>query len=443
MSNHTESPQSPGPSEITLQKPGDLVTLLPALLGYHPDDSVVLAALHGPRGRLGGRIRFDIPANPGDWASAASSVAGSFVRGCERRGPRPDAIVLFLCQDPDPAREPVPAQRGTPVHGPVHRRLGTATGGTGREVMERLRPLAQRLRVACGALDVPVVEALCVSGGRWWSYTCPGTAGCCPPEGTEIGATGSGLARAAAALTGVPVGPGLREQRARLSPVTAPEAVASQTAALDAEAGAMLPRMLEHDDAETVRHDTVRLAAQVLERFRTSPPEDDGPGADSHDNSLLTDDEAARLILGLQDREARDRAAEWQDAPYTTSALRLWRALARRCVGPFREHAAAPLTLAGLVSWAAGDEAGAHIALGQALGADPQYTLARLLHAVLNESLDPEPVLRGLRRSRARRRLVAPATDSAQRTTRRAPAGAAGRGPGRNSSGGRRARTRS
>jgi hypothetical protein len=36
--------------------------------------------------------------------------------------------------------------------------------------MERLRPLAQRLRVECGSLDVVVVEALCISEGRYWSY---------------------------------------------------------------------------------------------------------------------------------------------------------------------------------------------------------------------------------------------------------------------------------
>ena len=64
------------------------------------------------------------------------------------------------------------------------------------------------------------------------------------------------------------------------------------------------------------------------------------------------------MILGLQDRETRDRAAEWMEGPEAGPALRLWRALARRCVGPYVEHAAAPLTLAGWVSWSTGDEAG-------------------------------------------------------------------------------------
>ncbi len=42
------------------------------------------------------------------------------------------------------------------------------------------------------------------------------------------------------------------------------------------------------------------------------------------------------MILGLQDRVTRDRAAEWMEGPEAEPALRLWRALARRCVAPTR-----------------------------------------------------------------------------------------------------------
>jgi hypothetical protein len=81
-------------------------------------------------------------------------------------------------------------------------------------------------------------------------------------------------------------------------------------------------------------------------------------------------------------------------------ALRLWRALARRCVGPYGEHAAAPLTLAGWVAWSAGDEIEAREALAMALGADPSYLFARLLHQACNEGLDPESIRRCLRAER-------------------------------------------
>jgi hypothetical protein len=96
---------------------------------------------------------------------------------------------------------------------------------------------------------------------------------------------------------------------------------------------------------------------------------------------------------------------EGDEAP---PALRLWRALARRCVGPFREHAAAPLTLAGWVAWSGGDELEAREALAMALGADPDYLFARLLHQACNEGLDPESVRRCLRSEREGRRTGAP-----------------------------------
>ncbi|MBH0247915.1 DUF4192 family protein, partial [Streptomyces cavourensis] len=57
-------------------------------------------------------------------------------------------------------------------------------------------------------------------------------------------------------------------------------------------------------------------------------------------------------------------------------ALRLWRTLARRCVGPYGEHAAAPLTLAGWVSWSTGDEPGARVALTMALRGSSSSTSA-------------------------------------------------------------------
>lgn len=124
------------------------------------------------------------------------------------------------------------------------------------------------------------------------------------------------------------------------------------------------------------------------------------PAEDLRDDQLLGHDEAAALILGLQDRTTRDRAAEWMEGGEAGPALRLWRALARRCAGPYGEHAAAPLTLAGWVAWSTGDELEAREALAMALGADPDYLFARLLHQACNEGLDPESVRRCLRAER-------------------------------------------
>ncbi|MGW6461335.1 DUF4192 domain-containing protein, partial [Streptomyces sp. NPDC055078] len=156
--DHTGGTSRTDDQQITLRGPAELADALPYMLGYHPTDSIVIVALHGSRGRFGGRVRLGIPRSPSEWPPVARQLADCLIDGSERRGPRPDGFVLFLCQDP-------------------------AEGEQSHQVMERLRPLAQRLRTACGKRDVPVYEALCISDGRFWSYCCPDKR-CCPPEGS-------------------------------------------------------------------------------------------------------------------------------------------------------------------------------------------------------------------------------------------------------------------
>ncbi|MFE9626101.1 DUF4192 domain-containing protein [Streptomyces sp. NPDC006527] len=361
--------------QVTLRTPAELADALPYLLGYRPEDSIVLVALHdrGGRGRFGGRARLGIPTNPDDWGAVARQLAQGLVTGSERRGARPAQMVAYLCQEP-------------------------AKGETGRKVMERLEPLAQHLRVECGRLDIPVIEALCISGGRFWSYCCAGQ-GCCPVEGVPMGLPGTSVLAAAATYAGIQVRGTLRELRARLLPLETGAAL-EQEVALDTASMALVPRILDAESRAAVAEETVALAGQVMGRFAEAPPVTGALLADHRDDELLAPDEAAALILGLQDRATRDRAAEWMEGDEAAPALRLWRALARRCVGPYGEHAAAPLTLAGWVAWSSGDELEAREALAMALGADPGYLFARLLHQACNEGLDPESVRRCLRAER-------------------------------------------
>ncbi|MFF5366730.1 DUF4192 family protein [Streptomyces sp. NPDC013187] len=375
---HTTSPPyagHEGEHQVTLRTPAELADALPYLLGYRPEDSIVLVALHDSngRGRFGGRARLGIPANADDWPSAARQLSHGLVTGSERRGARPESMVAFLCQEPE-------------------------KGQTGRQVMERLRPLAQRLRVECGSLDVVVVEALCISEGRYWSYCCDNEA-CCSSEGAPMGLPGTSVLAAAATYAGIQVRGTLRELRARLLPWENAVAL-EQEAALDTASMALVPKILDDAGRAAVADETLELAGRILDRFAEAKPVSGMLLADLRDDELLGHDEAARLILGLQDRATRDRAAAWMEGDEAPRALRLWRTLARRCVGPYGEHAAAPLTLAGWVAWSAGDELEAREALAMALGADPDYLFARLLHQACNEGLDPESIRRCLRAER-------------------------------------------
>ncbi|MGW7524587.1 DUF4192 domain-containing protein [Streptomyces sp. NPDC054783] len=405
MTNHSEttgpfensdiSGQEPftGPSahdtQVTLRTPAELADALPYLLGYRPEDSMVLVALHDreSRGRFGGRARLGIPPNEEDWEAAARQLAHGLVTGSERRGARPEQMVAYVCQEPAP-------------------------GESGRDVKRRLERLAHLLRTQCGDLDVPVIEALCISDGRFWSYCCP-IESCCPEDGSPMGLPGTSVLAAAATYAGIQVRGTLRELRARLQPWETTAAL-EQEIALDAAGMTLVPRILEEASRAEVAEETLDLAERIIHRFAAAAPVSGTHPADLRDDRLLAHDEAATLILGLQDRTTRDRAAAWMEGDEAGPALRLWRALARRCVGPYGEHAAAPLTLAGWVAWSTGDELEAREALAMALGADPDYLFARLLHQACNEGLDPEAVRRCLRGAPADRASCTPAETSSQ-----------------------------
>ncbi|MET9436721.1 DUF4192 domain-containing protein [Streptomyces sp. NPDC006551] len=435
---NTNPHASDGPSgaqQITLRSPAELADALPFMLGFHPTDSVVLVGLHGERGRFGGRVRLGIPSSPAEWSSTAEHLAECLVDGCTRKGIRPDGIVVFLCQDPAP-------------------------GETARQVSERLSPFAQRLRTACGELDIPVYEALCISDGLYFSYCCPDTR-CCPPDGTPLALTGTSVMAAAAAYAGIQVRGTLRDMQARLKPREAPGVALrgdarshgdtppgteprgneEQRKALNEAAAEITPKLLEDHSGRgrrEIRQTTLDLARTLLRRFDTPAEEETadatstssaagaeggrpdrkpvdrararGAGElDAADDALLTAREAATLIIGLQDRDTRDQAAAWMEGREGLAALRLWRALARRCVAPYGEHAAAPLALAGWTAWSTGDEPSARVALGLALEADPDYLFARLLHQACNDGLDPESLRSCLREERRARTAVPPA----------------------------------
>ncbi|CAM5538063.1 DUF4192 domain-containing protein [Streptomyces diastaticus] len=388
MSDHTNTtPTDSGEPGVTVRTHTELADALPYLLGFQPDENLVLVAVHGSRGRFGGRVRVGIPADPADWPVVADAVTDALVTGSARRLGTPDAIVAFLCREPGP-------------------------GETGTAVMEYLRPLAQHVRLAAGARDVPVVEALCLSGHRCWSYCCPDPV-CCPPEGTAQKPPGTSAVAAAAAYAGMTVRGSLRAMERRLLP---PDDGGDQrwAAALDTACARLLPRLVEEEEAPAVAEETLTTAGALITRLLRLPRAPESEAADARDDRAIGADEAAAVIVGLQDRETRDRAAEWMEGPLASPALRLWRALARRCTGAYDEYAAAPLALAGWVAWSAGDRTEARVALALALRADPDYTFAVLLHHACDEGLAAESIRRVLRRAGKDRRRAAVAAARAE-----------------------------
>lgn len=123
------------PAVIRAHGPSDLVAMLPQLLGFRPQESLVLLALRGPRQRLELAMRIDVPAD-----DAASEAVGALAVRARRAGA--DAVLALVVSEHQPP-------------GPVGARLAAA--------------LTERL----AAQDLQVVDVLRVGHGRWWSGPCP------------------------------------------------------------------------------------------------------------------------------------------------------------------------------------------------------------------------------------------------------------------------------
>jgi hypothetical protein len=348
---------------LRMRGPADMAAMLPYLLGFYPDDSLVAIGLAGPQLQQTGAIRLDIPDDPTLWSAVATDFARLLVELSEQRDRRPDAVLLYLCRDPGP---------------------------DGPSVVTTLRPLADHLLRAFRGLDVSVKESLCISSGRWWSFLCADPA-CCSPHGTPVYSSQEPRAVVAAATyAGIAPRGSRRAIAAGLAPIGPPDADVYREA-LDQQTAMACDRLMA-DPLGAAR--AVAATAGLL---------DEAMAASRAGVLRLHPERSARLIVGLLDKVTRDRAAEYAEPDELAAAQRLWRYLARRCVPPYAEYAKVPLTLLAWTAWLAKDTATARVALGKALGLDPDYTLAALLYDSLNTGLAPEGLLGIVRGERARR----------------------------------------
>ncbi|MCU7822557.1 DUF4192 domain-containing protein, partial [Kitasatospora sp. DSM 101779] len=375
-----------------MRGPADMAEMLPYLLGFFPDDSIVAVGLQGPSLHQGAVVRVDLPDAPEQWEPVARDAAALLLDLSEKRDRRPDQVLLYLVRDP---ADPAEAQSGAPP-------------GDDPRPAEPLRPLADSLAAAFRTAGVAVKESLFVSRGRWWSFLCTRT-GCCDPAGTPIrpshrpspvaaAAAFAGLAprgsRRAMVAGLAPVGPPLadvqRQEIERAGPGFLQELAAGRTTAVDR---------------------TGELITDVMAEFRAGARE-------------IDTERTARLLLGLQDKLGRDRGAEFAEPDELAVAQRVWRFLVQRCVNPFEHLAAPPLTLLAWTAWIAGDIATARIMLSRALEVDSRYTLALLLYESINGGLAPERLLESVREQRANRAVTRAADQRSE------PADGCAEGPG-------------
>src|SRR5215218_9605169 len=158
----------PGKARIALSRPGDLLAVVPYLVGFHPQESVVAVMLRS--GRVVLTIRVDVPP-----PSGAADLAAQIARLVAQHGVQ-HLVLIGYSVNP--------------------------------QVRELLMEMAWELTPS-GLQDV-----LFVDGQRWWSLMC--TSGCCPSDGQPYDPRSSPVA-AQAVYAGLAARPDRRALEADVS----------------------------------------------------------------------------------------------------------------------------------------------------------------------------------------------------------------------------------
>ena len=325
---------STAPATVRLRDPGDLAVAVPQLLGFVPSESVVALSLRGRRSRLGLTLRADLVDVRHD-----AAVADMLAMRMAHDGAAKVAVVIY-------------------------------TGGADGGARLPRHDLVEAIEVA---LSVPLLDALLVREGRWWSYLCSGV-GCCPDDGRPLEPASTGAATLAAvhALQGRAVLPDRDAVVASLAPVPGVAAVSMRQATDRAAAGHAALGQRFVDDARD-------LLLSLLVRY-SEPP------------ARLTDDEAACVIVAAHDVGLRDELLRWT-AQRHDPLHGLLRDVVRRAQPPLDAPVCSVLAW---LAYSDGDGLVAATALDRALASDPSYSLARLLAEALAGQVHPRALKRVL-----------------------------------------------
>jgi len=336
---------------IRLRTPAEIVGAVPYFLGFPPQNSLVVIALSGELNRSGVVARVDLPA-PTWAAQLAEQTVGYLQRdGAER------AILVFY----------------PPSDGPRHPSVGA---------------IAAAHRERLPAASIEIAEMLCVGADRWWSLSCD--SGCCPEEGTPIDPEHLSAVAVASAISGVVLLSSRDELVRSLEPVGGLAAAAMSHALWPMRAA-----LAARGDAG----DRFAVVDESLGLFRHAVGERLGGG---HSVRPLDVDEAARLIVGLDDVVVRDTMISWFDGDWGAATLSLFAELVPRAVPPFH---IVPLTVLGWLSYLKGNGALAGIAVDRVLETGPGNGMLRILDDALRAALPPstfQTSMRGLREILAR-----------------------------------------
>jgi hypothetical protein len=332
---------------LNLASPGELIAVVPFLLGFEPRRSVVLMALR--QRRLSLTQRLELP-DAGRELEATAAMLRPLLRD------RPDSALVIGYED-EPGQS---------------------------------RPIIDRLSVLLADSNIRAVDRIVVYDGRWRSLDCDNP-GCCPPDGTQVPEPAD-VPHIAAEFVGAGVAP--LPGRADLR-----QSVQAQPAAADVR------NIIDRIDAGSEESGTAGQSGDpVADSWaRLLDPRPDAPP--------LSGQDAAVALVSLRQVGVRDRIVALlmpstlapdrlpaeirkltdsiqQKIPVLLTEPSCQRGVQERLTALCRlapdEHAAPALTVLAAYAWWRGDGVTARVALDRALRCDPAYRLALLLEQMLD-----------------------------------------------------------
>ncbi len=339
---------APDVPAVLLRSPADCIAIVPYLLGFHPQDSIVAIAFNTDTG-----TRTDAPTSAD---RDAGSGVGAF-QGVVRFDLPPSCAYI-----PDLAEQ----------FRAILTRTSTARVlllGYGDGV--RVTPVMDAVRGSLAVAGIEVLDALRVQDGLYWSYVCADP-GCCPPSGVPYDCAGNPVAAGAvwAGLVALPDRDALADT---IAPVGGGERERMRAATRAARAHAT-SQLATRDGHSWYREGLDRII-EAFERII--------------DEREISDAEVAWLGVLLTAIGIRDAAMTFIGRYADETHLRLWTELTRR-VEP--GYLAAPASLLAFVALGAGNGPLARVAVERALADDPGYRLAGLVREALDAGLPPSVV---------------------------------------------------
>jgi Domain of unknown function (DUF4192) len=335
-----QNPQGPPATVVVRARtPKEFLPVVPHLVGFMPESSLVVIGLAPPRDRVRVTLRYDLPEPPDEDVIADLAA---------------HAVGVLSAQ-----------------------RLAAAIAvGYGLEAL--VIPVAGELLNATHQAGIELYDILRVEDGRYWSYRCDDEA-CCPAAGVPFDATTPPALAAALAAGKSPVLAGRAGVAARVAPIggIAAESMRQATRRAEQHVALLLAKVRKSARIGAARRmiaaEGLAAVGQMIARYR-------GGG------TFTSDYEIARITVALRDLRVRDDAWARMDPAHAEAHLRLWIDVTRRAQP---RYAAAPAALLAFVAWQSGDGALANVALDRALADDAAYSMALLLRQVIGAGAPP------------------------------------------------------